>query len=242
MKLWRCHLSSLHGLRRNTQLVLQEETGLTSVVDPLGGSYFVESLTAELAEKARELIEEVESMGGMTKAVESGMPKMRIEEAAALRQARIDRGDEVIVGVNKYQPDEESAVDILDIDNTAVREAQIQRINEVRAGRDDAGCQTALDALTKAAENETGNLLELAVDAARAKATVGEITAALEQVYGRHRATTAMITGVYGSAYESDEEFASLKKEIETFAADEGRRPGCWFANWGRMGTTAGPG
>ena len=182
-------------IARNTQLVLQEETGITRVVDPLAGSYYVESLTNELVAEARKLIDEVEEMGGMTRAVESGMPKMRIEEASALRQARIDRGEEVIVGVNKYQLDEEPPIDILDIDNTAVREAQIRRLEKVRDRRDEAVCNRALDALTRAAEEENGNLLALAVDAARARATVGEISDALEKVYSRHRAVTHSIAG-----------------------------------------------
>jgi len=223
-------------IARNTQLVLQEETGITRVVDPLGGSYYVESLTSELAGQARELIDEVEQLGGMTKAVEAGMPKMRIEEAAALRQARIDRGEEVIVGFNKYQPEEEPAVDILDIDNTAVREAQVKRINDVREGRDETPCRMALDALTSAAEQESGNLLALAVDAARARATVGEISDALERVYSRHRAVTPSITGVYGSAYANDESFGSLKAEVASFAAAEGRRPRMLVCKLGQDG------
>ncbi|MCP5115957.1 MAG: methylmalonyl-CoA mutase, partial [bacterium] len=192
-------------IARNTQLVLQEETGITKVVDPLAGSYYVESLTNDLVTEARKLIDEVEEMGGMTKAVESGMPKTRIEEASALRQARIDRGEEVIVGVNKYQLAEEPPVEILDIDNTEVREAQIRRIKEVRDSRVEVSCSEALDALARAAKEKTGNLLELAVAAARARATVGEISDVLERVYSRHRAVTHSISGVYGSAYEGDE-------------------------------------
>ena len=187
-------------IARNTQLVLQEETSITHVVDPLAGSYYVESLTSELVEQARKLIDEVEEMGGMTRAVESGMPKLRIEEASALKQARIDRGEEVIVGVNRYQLSEEPPVDILNIDNSAVRESQIKRINEVRAGRDDEACRKALEDMTNAAEKGTGNLLALAITAARARATVGEISDALEKVYTRHRATTHSISGVFGSA------------------------------------------
>jgi methylmalonyl-CoA mutase len=223
-------------IARNTQLVLQEETGITRVVDPLAGSYYVESLTDELVKEARILIDEVEEMGGMTRAVESGMPKMRIEEASALRQARIDRGEEVIVGVNKYQLAEEPAIDILDIDNTAVREAQIRRLLEVRDGRDEADCSRALDALTRAAQEETGNLLALAVDAARARATVGEISDALEKVYSRHRAVTRSIAGVYGSAYESDAEYMSMQKEVEEFARSEGRRPRMLVCKLGQDG------
>jgi methylmalonyl-CoA mutase len=223
-------------IARNTQLVLQEETGITKVVDPLAGSYYVESLTNELATEARKLIDEVEEMGGMTKAVEAGMPKMRIEEAAARRQARIDRGEETIVGVNKYQLSEEPAVDILAIDNTAVREAQIRRIKEVRNNRVEADCSEALDALTRAAQEDSGNLLALAVDAARARATVGEISAALETVYGRHRAVTHSISGVYGSAYADDSEFAAIRQEVATFAEAEGRRPRMLVCKLGQDG------
>ena len=223
-------------IARNTQLVLQEETGITRVVDPLAGSYYVESLTSELVKEARKLIDEVEEMGGMTKAVESGMPKMRIEEASALRQVRIDRGEEVIVGVNKYQLDEEPAIDILDIDNTAVREAQIRRLQEVRGGRDEADCNRALDALTRAAQEESGNLLALAIDAARARGTVGEISDALEKVYSRHRAVTRSIAGVYGSAYESDAKYMSIQKEVEEFARAQGRRPRMLVCKLGQDG------
>jgi methylmalonyl-CoA mutase len=223
-------------IARNTQLVLQEETGLTKVVDPLAGSYYVENLTNELVTEARKLIDEVEEMGGMTKAVESGMPKMRIEEASALRQARIDRGEEVIVGVNKYQLTEEPPIDILDIDNTAVREAQIRRIKEVRDSRIEAVCSKALEALTQAAKEGAGNLLALAVDAARARATVGEISDALEKVYSRHRAVTHSIAGVYGSAYEGDGDFASVQQEVEKFAETEGRRPRMLVCKLGQDG------
>ncbi|MDH3902929.1 MAG: methylmalonyl-CoA mutase, partial [Xanthomonadales bacterium] len=223
-------------IARNTQLVLREEAGITRVVDPLAGSYYVESLTNELAAAAQQLIEEVEEMGGMTRAVESGMPKMRIEEASALRQARVDRGEDVIVGVNKYQLADEPAIDILDIDNTAVREAQIQRINLVRENRDAVVCKQALDALESAAENETGNLLALAIDAARARATVGEISDALEKVYGRHRATTHSISGVFGSAYEGDMDFSSIQQEVNDFAQIEGRRPRMLVCKLGQDG------
>ncbi|MGI9341861.1 MAG: methylmalonyl-CoA mutase [Gammaproteobacteria bacterium] len=223
-------------IARNTQLILQEETGVTKVVDPLAGSYYVESLTAELAAAARKLIAEVEELGGMTKAVESGMPKMRIEQAAALRQARIDRGDEVIVGVNKFQRDDEPDIEILDIDNTAVREAQIRRLDDVRASRDDAACKSALDALTTAANDTTQNLLALAIDAARARATGGEISDALEKVYGRHRAVIHSISGVYGSAYEGDEDFAKIQSEVEAFAQAEGRRPRLLVVKLGQDG------
>ncbi len=223
-------------IARNTQLVLQEETGITRVVDPLAGSYYVESLTHELVTEARKLIDEVEEMGGMTRAVASGMPKMRIEEASALRQARIDRGEEIIVGVNKYQRAEESPVEILDIDNTAVREAQIRRIKQVRDNRDEKACGKTLDALTRAARDNSGNLLALAVDAARARATVGEISDALEEVYTRHRAVTHSIAGVYGSAYEGDEDYASMQNEVEKFAQAEGRRPRMLVCKLGQDG------
>ncbi|MBT8073890.1 MAG: methylmalonyl-CoA mutase, partial [Xanthomonadales bacterium] len=212
-------------IARNTQLVLKEETGITRVVDPLAGSYYVESLTHELFVEAKKLIDEVEDLGGMTKAVESGMPKMRIEEASALRQARVDRGEEIIVGVNRYQLEQEPPVDILDIDNTAVREAQIERIRQVRENRDATLCDNALEALSRAAKEETGNLLTLAVDAARARATVGEISDALEKVYSRHRAMTHSIQGVFGSAYEGDGDYSALQDQVEQFARDEGRRP-----------------
>jgi methylmalonyl-CoA mutase len=223
-------------IARNTQLVLQEETGITKVVDPLAGSYYVEKLTNDLAAEARKLIDEVEEMGGMTRAVETGMPKLRIEESAARRQARIDRGDETIVGVNKYQQDEESEIDILDIDNAAVREAQIRRLENVRKNRDEAACVDALRALTEAAEKETGNLLALAVDAARARATVGEISDALEKIYGRHRAVTQSISGVYGAVYEDDEEFAALRQRVVEFEKAEGRRPRILICKLGQDG------
>jgi len=223
-------------IARNTQLVLKEESGITKVVDPLAGSYYVESLTHELADAAMKLITEVEEMGGMTRAVESGMPKMRIEEASAMRQARVDRGEDVIVGVNKYQLAEEPPIDILDIDNTAVREAQVQRLKQVRGSRDASACERALDALTRAAQDETGNLLELAVEAARARATVGEISDALEKVYGRHRATTRSIAGVFGSAYEGDEDFSAIQREVKEFAKNEGRRPRMLVCKLGQDG------
>jgi methylmalonyl-CoA mutase len=227
-------------IARNTQLVLQEETGVTKVVDPLAGSYYVESLTDELASAARKLINEVEELGGMTKAVESGMPKLRIEQAAALRQARIDRGDEVIVGVNKYQREDEPDIEILNIDNSAVRDAQVKRLEDVRGSRDSAACEAALAALTAAAQsdgkNDGENLLALAVDAARARASVGEISDALETVYGRHRAVIQSISGVYGSAYEGDEGFKKIQQDIEAFADEEGRRPRLLVVKLGQDG------
>ncbi|MFQ5467639.1 MAG: methylmalonyl-CoA mutase, partial [Kiloniellaceae bacterium] len=187
---------------RNTQLILQEEAGITKVVDPLAGSYYVESLTASMIAEARKLIDEVEAMGGMTKAVATGMPKLRIEDAAARKQARIDRGEEVVVGVNKYRPETAEPVEILEIDNSAVREQQIARLDKIRATRDPAACAAALAALAEAARAGTGNLLDLAVAATRARATVGEISDALESVFTRHRAVVHSVSGVYGAAYE----------------------------------------
>ena len=222
-------------IARNTQLILQNETGVTNVVDPLAGSYYVEKLTHDLAEAAWELIEEVEDMGGMTKAVASGMPKLRIEEAAATRQALIDKGDEVIVGVNRFRLSKEDPIDILDIDNAAVREAQIARLDRIRAERDEAACRSALDALTQGAQ-DNGNLLALAVEAARARATVGEISMAMEKVFGRHRAEVKTLAGVYGAAYEGDEGFAAIQKSVEAFAEAEGRRPRMLVVKMGQDG------
>jgi methylmalonyl-CoA mutase len=222
-------------IARNTQLILAEETGVTHVVDPLGGSYYIEALTHALAAKAWGVIEEVEALGGMTRAVESGMPKLRIEESAARRQARVDRGDDVLVGVNKYVPDDVEVVDVLDIDNTKVREQQLARLAQVRAERDDAAVTDALRRLTEGASGDA-NLLELAVDAARARATVGEISDAMEQVFGRHRAEIRSISGVYGSAYEGDEGFAEVQRSIEAFAAREGRRPRMLVVKMGQDG------
>ncbi|MFC4667794.1 methylmalonyl-CoA mutase [Seohaeicola nanhaiensis] len=222
-------------IARNTQLILQEETGVTHVVDPLAGSYYVEKLTHDLAEAAWKLIEEVEEMGGMTKAVASGMPKLRIEETAATRQALIDRGEEVVVGVNKYRKDKEDPIDILSIDNDAVRASQIARLERVRASRDAAACQAALDEVSRVAA-EGGNLLAAAVEAARARATVGEISMAMEKVFGRHRAEVKTLAGVYGAAYEGDEGFAAIQKSVEQFAEDEGRRPRMLVVKMGQDG------
>jgi methylmalonyl-CoA mutase len=222
-------------IARNTQLILQEETGVTKVVDPLAGSYYVESLTNELIEQAWALIEEVEEMGGMTKAVESGLPKLRIEESAARRQAMIDRGQEVIVGVNKYRKDHEDPIDILDIDNVAVRDAQIARLEAIKASRDGAACEAALAELERRAK-EGGNLLDAAVEAARARASVGEISMAMEKVFGRHRAEVKTLAGVYGSAYEGDEGFAQIQKDVESFAEAEGRRPRMLVVKMGQDG------
>ncbi|NIJ42326.1 methylmalonyl-CoA mutase [Parvibaculum indicum] len=222
-------------IARNTQLVIQHETGITNVIDPLGGSYYIETLTHSLAEEAWKLIGEVEELGGMTKAVESGMPKLKIEEAAARRQARIDRGEEVIVGVNKYRPAEPDPIDILDIDNTKVLTSQVARLKKLREERDEAKCKAALEALTAGAKSG-GNLLELAIEAARARATVGEISDAMEAVFGRHRAEIKSISGVYGSAYEGDDRFMNIQNDIEAFAEAEGRRPRMLVVKMGQDG------
>jgi methylmalonyl-CoA mutase len=220
---------------RNTQLILAEETGVTHVIDPLGGSYYVEALTASLAAEAWKLIEEVEALGGMTKAVESGMPKLRIEESAARRQAAIDRREETIVGVNKYRTSETTEVDVRAIDNTEVRRQQIARLVALRAGRDSARVEAALDALTKGAASDA-NLLELAVEATRARATVGEISDALERVFTRHRAVIRSITGVYGGAYDGSDELTKVRAAVEEFARAEGRRPRILVAKLGQDG------
>jgi methylmalonyl-CoA mutase len=222
-------------IARNTQLILQEETGVTNVVDPLAGSYYVESMTHELAEAAWALIEEVEELGGMTKAVASGMPKLRIEETAAKRQAGIDRGTEVVVGVNKYRKDKEDPIDILDIDNEAVRLSQIARLEATKAARDDAVYQATLDEVTRRA-HEGGNLLEAAVEASRARATVGEISMAMEKAFGRHRAEVKTLAGVYGAAYEGDAGFAAIQASVEEFAKEEGRRPRMLVVKMGQDG------
>ncbi len=222
-------------IARNTQLVLQEETGVTKVVDPLAGSYYVEKLTHDLAEAAWALMEEVEEMGGMTKAVASGMPKLRIEETAAKRQAMIDRGDEVIVGVNKYRKEKEDPIDILDIDNVKVRDSQIARLERIRASRDEAACEAALAEVTRRA-SEGGNLLEAAVEAARARASVGEISMAMEKIFGRHRAEVKTLAGVYGAAYEGDDGFAAIQADVEAFAEAEGRRPRMLVVKMGQDG------
>jgi methylmalonyl-CoA mutase len=206
------------------------------VVDPLAGSYYVESLTASLVEEATKLIDEVEELGGMTKAVETGLPKMRIEQSAALRQAKIDRGEEVIVGVNRYQLDSEPDVDVLDIDNTAVRDSQIRRLKQVREKRDEAACEAALEALTNAGRSGEGNLLALAVDAARARASVGEISDALEKTWGRHKAVIHSISGVYASAYEGDRDFMDIQENVAKFAQETGRRPRILVVKLGQDG------
>nr|MDJ0789395.1 methylmalonyl-CoA mutase [Myxococcota bacterium] len=221
---------------RNTQLILQEESGIPAVVDPWGGSYFMESLTESVYRAANELIDEVEAMGGMTKAIVEGMPKLRIEEAATRRQARIDSGEDVIVGVNKYRLDEEGQIEVRDIDNTAVREAQMRRLDEIRASRDAAAVEAALAHITELAQSGEGNLLEAAVEAARLRATVGEISEAMEKVYTRHRAEIRSVSGVYGGSYQGDEEFESVCQEVESFAKGEGRRPRMLVVKLGQDG------
>jgi methylmalonyl-CoA mutase len=223
-------------IARNTQIYLQEETGITRVVDPWAGSYYVESLTHELMHKAWHLISEVESLGGMTKAIESGLPKMRIEEAAARRQARIDSGQEVIVGINKYQPESEEQIDVLEVDNRAVRENQLARLAQVKRSRDPRAVQQALDALTKAAQTGEGNLLELSVNAARARATLGEISSALEKTFGRYQALNRTISGIYSSESQADPEFVRARQMADEFAAEEGRRPRILVAKMGQDG------
>ncbi|MFD3002568.1 methylmalonyl-CoA mutase [Pontibacter toksunensis] len=223
-------------IARNTQIYLQQETNITKVVDPWGGSYYVEALTHELAHKAWALIQEVEELGGMAKAIETGLPKMRIEEAAARKQARIDAGKDVIVGVNKYRPDQIQEIDILDIDNTAVRESQLRRLADVRASRDEGSVLNALQALTDAAGSGVGNLLELAVEAARRRATLGEISDALEKVYGRHKATIRAISGVYSAELSDDENFEQAKALADKFEELEGRRPRIMVAKMGQDG------
>jgi methylmalonyl-CoA mutase len=223
-------------IARNTQLILQHETGVTKVVDPLGGSYYIESLTHSLMVHAEALIAEANTYGGMTKAIEAGIPKQKIEESAARKQARIDRGEEVIVGVNKYQLKKEEPIDILDVDNDKVREAQIARLKQIRASRDGQAVKQSLDALSEAARNSTGNLLELAVAAAKARATVGEISSALEAVYGRYNAEIKTISGVYGAVYDADDSLKPIREKVAAFAAAEGRRPRILVAKMGQDG------
>jgi methylmalonyl-CoA mutase len=226
-------------IARNTQLIIQEETHITSVVDPWAGSYMMEKLTQEMADKAWSIIEEVDALGGMVKAVDSGWAKLKIEASAAQKQARIDAGKDVIVGVNKYKLAEEAAIDTLQIDNVAVRESQVRRLQELRARRDTALVQAALDALTDCAGSDApgrGNLLALAIDAMRLRATVGEVSDALEKVWGRHRADTQKVTGVYAASYDSAEGWAQLQEEIKTFAQDHGRRPRLMIAKLGQDG------
>ena len=223
-------------IARNTQLILQEETGIGQVVDPWGGSYMMENLTHDMANKARELMAEIDDLGGMAKAIESGIPKLRIEEAAAKKQARIDRGEDVIVGVNKFQIDEQDAVDILEIDNEQVRESQLARLASIRASRDEASVAASLSALTAAAESGEGNLLSLAIEATRARATVGEISDALEQVYGRFVANAQTVSGVYGAAYSEDANWEGISMDIDAFVERHGRRPRMLVAKMGQDG------
>jgi methylmalonyl-CoA mutase len=222
-------------IARNTQLILAEETGVPKVVDPLGGSYYVEWLTSTLAERAWGLIEEVEELGGMTQAVTSGLPKLRIEESAARRQARVDRAEEVVVGVNKYRVADPELVDVLDIDNTKVRTEQVARLEKVRAERDADACEEALRRLREGAAGD-GNLLGLCVGAARARATVGEMSDAMESVFSRHRAEVRSISGVYGAAFEGDERYEKVRAEVEAFAEAEGRRPRMLVVKLGQDG------
>ncbi len=223
-------------IARNTQLIVAEETGIPNVIDPMGGSYYIESLTNSMANEARKLINEVEDLGGMTKAVVAGMPKQRIEESAARKQARIDRGEEVVVGVNKYRIENEDNIDILEIDNAEVRENQVRRLEKIRAERDGGACQATLDTLTKAAETGNGNLLALSIEATRARASVGEISDALEKIYTRHRAQIKSISGVYSSAYDGDEGFKKICASVDAFAKQEGRRPRMLVVKMGQDG------
>jgi methylmalonyl-CoA mutase len=221
---------------RNTQLIIQEETGIPAVVDPWGGSYFMESLTKRIADEARKVIAEVDELGGMTKAIVNGMPKLRIEECATRRQARVDMGDDVIVGVNKYQLEQDVQIDVRDIDNSAVRDSQIKRLGELRAKRDAGEVERTLDELTRLAESGEGNLLEAAVDAARARATVGEISTALEKVYDRHRASVQSVSGVYSAVEKGDPEFEGICAEVRGFAEEAGRRPRMLVVKLGQDG------
>jgi methylmalonyl-CoA mutase len=223
-------------IARNTQLIIQEETHIRRVVDPWAGSYMMEKLTQDMADRAWAIMEEVESMGGMTKAVESGWAKLKIEECAAEKQAKIDLGNDVIVGVNKYRPDHEESVPIREIDNSVVRDSQIERLKRVRAGRDTSAVEHALHALAECARSGEGNLLDHAVKAIRARATVGEVSNALEKVWGRFRATNQVISGVYGAAFGMDHDWQDLREEVESFAQEEGRRPRVMIAKLGQDG------
>ena len=223
-------------IARNTQLIIQEETGITKVVDPWGGSYMMESLTQDIADKAWELIEEVEEAGGMAKAIETGMPKLKIEEAAAKKQARIDRGEDVIVGVNKYQVDNDEEVDILEIDNDAVRESQLARLASIRENRDEAAVEAILEDIYQSAVSGEGNLLALAVEATRLRATVGEISFAMEREFGRFSAQSQTVSGVYGSAFQEDENWQGISKDIDAFVEKNGRRPRMLVCKMGQDG------
>ncbi|TDG13843.1 methylmalonyl-CoA mutase [Seongchinamella unica] len=223
-------------IARNTQLIIQEETGITNVVDPWGGSYMMESLTQDIADKAWELIQEIEEAGGMAKAIETGMPKLRIEEAAARKQARIDKGDDVIVGVNKYILDEEEDIDVLQIDNQAVRESQLARLARIRSSRDEAAVEAILEDIYQCAVSGEGNLLELAVEATRRRATVGEISFAMEREFGRFNAQAQTVSGVYGSAFQEDENWQGISKDIDEFVDSHGRRPRMLVCKMGQDG------
>lgn len=223
-------------LARNTQLILQEETGITSVIDPWAGSYMMEALTEEVYQEARKIVEEVEAMGGMAKAVASGWPKLKIEECAARRQANIDSGKEVIVGVNKYKLAKEDDINVLSIDNAEVKEKQLARLERVKAERDGEAAAACLQALEEAARSGEGNLLELAIRASRARCTVGEISGAMEAVYGRHVATDKMVSGAYRSEYGESAELVAVTEAIQAFAEEEGRRPRILVAKMGQDG------
>jgi methylmalonyl-CoA mutase len=223
-------------IARNTQLILQEETHITSVVDPWAGSYMMETLTQEMADKAWAIIEEVDAMGGMTQAVDSGWAKLKIEASAAEKQARIDSGKDVIVGVNKYRNAKQDPVEILEVDDHRVREQQIARLQQVRATRDGAAVKAALEALTECARSGQGNLLDLSIQAIRLRATVGEVSDALESVFGRHRADIQKVTGVYAAAYDSAEGWEKLQREIAGFGDQQGRRPRVMIAKLGQDG------
>ncbi len=223
-------------IARNTQIIIQEETGITQVVDPWGGSYMMESLTQDMADKAWALIEEIEEKGGMAKAIDAGLPKLRIEESAAKKQARIDRGEDVIVGVNKYTLEKEDELDILEVDNVAVRDSQIKRLKEIKASRDTAAVTAALAAITESAKTGEGNLLALSINAARLRATVGEISDAMEEEFGRYNAQARTISGVYGAPYEGDQNWQGIKGDIEKFQEEHGRRPRMLVCKMGQDG------
>jgi methylmalonyl-CoA mutase len=223
-------------IARNTQIYLQQETGMCDIIDPWGGSYYVEKLTQELVDEAWKLIEEVEGLGGMAKAIETGIPKMRIEEAAARKQARIDSGKDIIVGVNRYQLEKEDAIDILEVDNTKVRDSQIERLHLLRSNRNEENVKSLLAELTEAARNESGNLLEIAIRCARERASLGEISFALEEVYGRHKATIRSISGVYSAESMNDKDFETAQELVRKFAELEGRRPRIMIAKMGQDG------
>jgi len=223
-------------IARNTQLVLREETGITKVIDPMAGSYYLESLTNSLVNEARKLVEEAEELGGMTKAVQAGVPKLRIEESAAIRQAKIEKKEEIIVGVNKYESDDKAKVDILSIDNEDVRNKQLEKLKTLKSSRNEAVCLETLKVMEDAANDNTANLLEVAINAARARATVGEISMAMEKVFGRHQAVSQSISGVYRSEYEGDENFMSIEKKVLEFEKENGRRPRILVVKLGQDG------